>query len=59
MNAEDKDACATFLKDNAEAAFYHNKVQAAIHFAYRALPTVPAKAAAVRAGEKAPLAVIM
>ena len=41
------------------AAFYHNKVQTAIHFAYRALPTVPAKAAAIRSGEKATLYAIM
>jgi alkylation response protein AidB-like acyl-CoA dehydrogenase len=38
---------------HAEAAFFHNKVQTAIHFAYRALPTVAAKAAAIRSGEKA------
>ena len=33
--------------------------QSAIHFAYRALPTVAAKGAAIRSGEKAPLYAIM
>ncbi|MCP4896914.1 MAG: acyl-CoA dehydrogenase [bacterium] len=59
VGTEDKKAYKEFLKDNDEAAFYHNKVQTAIHFAYRALPTVPAKAAAIRSGEKAPFYAIM
>ncbi len=59
IGTDDKKAYKTFLEGNAEAAFYHNKVQTAIHFAYRALPTVAAKAAAIRSGEKAPLYAIM
>ena len=59
VDADDKKAYKAWLSDNEEAAFYHNKVQTAIHFAYRALPTVPAKAAAIRSGEKAALYAIM
>ena len=59
MDTEDKKAYKAFLQDNAEAAFYHNKVQTAIHFAYRALPMVPAKAAAIRSGEKSAFYAIM
>jgi len=55
VGTDDKKAYKTFLEGNAEAAFYHNKVQTAIHFAYRALPNVAARAAAIRSGEKAPL----
>jgi alkylation response protein AidB-like acyl-CoA dehydrogenase len=55
IGTDDKKAYKAFLQDNAEAAFYHNKVQTAIHFAYRALPNVAARAAAIRSGEKAPL----
>ena len=56
VGTDDKKAYKEFLKDNEEAAFYHNKVQTAIHFAYRALPTVSARAAAIRSGEKARVA---
>jgi len=59
MGTEDKKAYKEFLTGNAEAAFYHNKIQTAIHFAYRALPTVAAKGAAIRSGEKAPFYAIM
>ncbi|MEN8163653.1 MAG: acyl-CoA dehydrogenase, partial [Acidobacteriota bacterium] len=59
VGTDDKKAYKAFLADNEEAAFFHNKVQTAIHFAYRALPTVPAKAAAIRSGEKAALYAIM
>ena len=59
VGIEDKKAYKEFLKDNGEAAFYHNKVQTAIHFAYRALPTVSAKGAAIRSGEKSPFYAIM
>ena len=45
--------------DNADAAFYHNKVQAAVHFCYRALPMVSAQAVAIRAGEKAAMAAVL
>jgi len=59
ITTDDKKAYKAYLLDNAEAAFYHNKVQTAIHFCYRALPMVPAKAAAIRSGEKAALYAIM
>ncbi len=59
VGTDDKKAYKAFLQEDAEAAFYHNKVQTAIHFAYRALPMVPAKAAAIRSGEKATLYSIM
>ncbi len=51
VDASDKKAYHTFLSDNAEAKFYHNKVQAAIHFAHRGVPNVLAQAVAVRTGE--------
>ncbi len=59
VDRSDRDATRKLLQDNPDAAFYHNKVQTAIHFAFRALPTVGAKAAAVRAGERAPIDAIM
>jgi alkylation response protein AidB-like acyl-CoA dehydrogenase len=48
-----------FLAENAEAAFYHNKVQAAIHFCYRALPNVTAQAVSIRAGEMGPMEAVL
>jgi len=59
VGTDDKKAYKEFLGGNAEAAFYHNKIQTAIHFAYRALPTVAAKGAAIRSGEKSPFYAIM
>jgi alkylation response protein AidB-like acyl-CoA dehydrogenase len=59
VGTDDKKAYKEFLTGHEEAAFYHNKIQTAIHFAYRALPTVAAKGAAIRSGEKAPLYAIM
>ncbi len=59
IDPEDEDTYMAFINDNSEAAFYHNKIQTAIHFAYRALPTVTAHAAAIRAGEIAPMKVVM
>jgi alkylation response protein AidB-like acyl-CoA dehydrogenase len=59
IDASDKASLTRYLNDKAEAAFYHNKVQAAIHFAYRALPQVTARAVAIRAGEMAPMEAIL
>jgi hypothetical protein len=59
VGTDDKKAYKEFLAGNEEAAFFHNKVQTAIHFAYRALPTVAAKGAAIRSGEKSPFYAIM
>jgi len=59
VDPKDHKAYQQALADDPEAAFYHNKVQTAIHFAYIALPTVPAKAAGIRSGNKAPLSATM
>lgn len=59
VDPEDEKLAAKFLAENADAAFYHNKVQAAIHFAYRVLPNVTARAVAIRAGETGPLQAIL
>jgi len=55
VDAEDGEAFTALLADDEEAAFYHNKIQAAIHFAFRVLPTVKATGVAIRAGESAPI----
>jgi hypothetical protein len=47
------------MQGKPDAAFYHNKVQAAIHFAYRVLPQVTARAVAIRAGEMGPIEAIL
>jgi len=59
VGTDDKKAYKEFLKGHDEAAFYHNKVQTAIHFCYRGLPTVAAKGAAIRSGERSPFFAIM
>jgi alkylation response protein AidB-like acyl-CoA dehydrogenase len=59
IGTDDKKAYKSFLQGHDEAAFYHNKVQTAIHFAYRALPTVAAKGAAIRSGERSPFFAVM
>lgn len=59
VDANDKQAYRAVIEDDGEAAFYHNKVQLAIHFAYRVLPGVTAKAVAIRAGEMAPMEAVL
>jgi len=59
VDPKDEVAYKQFLADNADAAFYHNKVQAAIHFAYRVLPNVTARAVAIRAGEMGPMEAVL
>ena len=59
VDRRDEEAYRKLLADDPEAAFLHNKVQSAIHFSYVALPTVPAKAASIRSGQKAPLNAVM
>ncbi len=54
-----KNGYREFLAENAEAAFYHNKIQSAIHFAYRVLPHVTARAVAIRAGEMGPMEAVI
>jgi len=55
VDAADKKAFAQLLEDVPDAAFYHNKMVTATHFCYRALPMVPAHAAAIRSGEMGPM----
>ena len=55
----DEAARAGLLAEDQEAAFYHNKVCAAIHFAYRCLPRVKSLGVAVRAGETAAIEAVM
>ena len=59
VKADDKAAYRAFLEANTDAAFYHNKVQLAIHFCYRALPNVTALAVAIRAGEMGPMEAVL
>jgi len=56
VDAEDGQALAALCYDDEEAAFYHNKIQTAIHYAFRVLPMVKAMGVAIRAGESAPIA---
>ncbi len=46
-------------EDDPDATFYHNKVCAAIHFAYRSLPLVRSLGVAVHAGETAAIDAVM
>ncbi|MDP1831534.1 MAG: acyl-CoA dehydrogenase [Geothrix sp.] len=55
VNPADPAALRAHLAGSKEAAFYQNKVQAAIHFAHRGLPLVAAHAVALLAGETAPM----
>jgi alkylation response protein AidB-like acyl-CoA dehydrogenase len=57
--ASDNGAVRAYLAERPEAAYYHNKVQAAIHFAYRVLPQVTASAVAIRAGEMSPMEAVL
>ena len=59
VKADDKKAYRALIEDNGKAAFYHNKVQTAIHFCYRALPNVTALAVAIRAGEMGPMEAVL
>ncbi len=55
VDPKDPAALRAHLAGSREAAFYQNKVQAAIHFAHRGLPLVAAQAVALLAGEMAPM----
>jgi hypothetical protein len=55
VNPADPAAVRAHLAGSMEAAFYQNKVQAAIHFAHRGLPLVAAHAVALSSGEAAPM----
>ncbi|WP_291271705.1 acyl-CoA dehydrogenase [Geothrix sp.] len=55
VDPADRSAVQALLASSRDAAFYQNKVQAAIHFAHRGLPLVAAHAVALQAGETAPM----
>ena len=55
VDPADPAAVRAHLAGSREAAFYQNKLQAAIHFAHRGLPLVAAHAVALLAGETAPM----
>ncbi|MEM7351057.1 MAG: acyl-CoA dehydrogenase [Acidobacteriota bacterium] len=55
IDSGDAAACRQLYADNAEAAYFHNKIQSAIHFCFRALPSVIAHSVAIQAGETAAL----
>ena len=53
------EAYRELLAGNQDAAFYHNKIQSAVHFCYRALPSVTAHAVAIRDGERAAMDAVL
>jgi len=55
VDPADPAAVRAHLAGSKEAAFYQNKVQAAVHFAHRGLPLVAAHAVGLLAGETAPM----
>jgi len=59
IDVADKAAARAACEGNADATFYHNKVQAAVHFAHRGLPQVGALAVGIRAGETTPMDAIL
>jgi alkylation response protein AidB-like acyl-CoA dehydrogenase len=59
VKADDQKAVRAFLNENAEAAFYHNKVLAAAHFTYRVVPNVTARAVAIRSAEMGPMEAVL
>jgi hypothetical protein len=55
VDASDPAALDALLDGSEEARFYHNKVEAALHFAHRALPQASAQAAGLTGGDVSPL----
>ena len=55
VDPEAGDDYENLLESDREAAFLHNKIQVAIHFAYRGLPQVKALAVAAESGETSPI----
>ena len=53
VDETDETASSELLGSDPEAAFYHNKICAAEHFAFRCLPLVESLGVAVHAGETA------
>ncbi len=56
---DDPRALAAWLAGTPEAAFLHNKVQTAFHFAHRAIPGAIALGVPLRAAELAPMHAVM
>jgi len=52
VDTTDKKAYHAFLKENGEAQFYHNKIQAAACFMHRAVPQVYAQAVAIKTNDQ-------
>ncbi len=52
VDATDKKAYHAFLKENGDAKFYHNKIQAAACFMHRALPQVYAQSLAIKTNDQ-------
>lgn len=59
VDLSDGAALKALLEDSSEARFYHGKVQAAIHFAFRGLPQVHAQAVALEADDDSALRVVL
>ncbi len=59
VDVADKAAARKACEGNADATFYHNKVQAAICFAHRGLPLVGALAVGIRSGETTPMEALL
>jgi alkylation response protein AidB-like acyl-CoA dehydrogenase len=55
IDPEAKESYEQILRTDTDVAFLHNKIQIAIHFAYRGLPLVKALAIAVESGEASPI----
>jgi alkylation response protein AidB-like acyl-CoA dehydrogenase len=55
VDPADQAAVRALQTSSPDAAFYQNKVQAAIHFSHRGLPLVTAHAVALLGGETAPM----
>ncbi|MBZ0111935.1 MAG: acyl-CoA dehydrogenase C-terminal domain-containing protein, partial [Thermoanaerobaculia bacterium] len=53
LAAEDTEGVKALVAERGRATFLHNKIQAAVHFCFRALPPAVAQLVAVRAGERA------
>ncbi|WP_306591622.1 acyl-CoA dehydrogenase [Geothrix sp. 21YS21S-4] len=59
VDPEDAAARRATLEASPDAAFYHNKIQAAVLFAHRGLPQVAAQVVALKAGEVAAMEAVL
>lgn len=48
-----------FVAENAEARFYHNKIEAAVCFAHRGVPTVFAQAVAIKGNDASAMRMVL